>query len=96
MSVPCTVIVPDNASKTKVEAIKQYGGDVVPLDYAIWRQVITSHHYDGAKGKFIHPSCDRNVIAGNHNYQPYSPIKVSNLRLPVNILIYFSLQVIFV
>ena len=64
MGVPCTIIAPDSCPSTKLEAIKKFGGQVITVPYSTWWEVIQSHQYPGVKGHFIHPVCERSVVAG--------------------------------
>ena len=61
----CSVIVPDNAPQTKLDAIARLGARVIKETYDNWWSVMLEHAYPGMKGKFIHPVSDPNVIAGN-------------------------------
>ena len=63
--LPCQVVVPDHAPRTKLDAIERLGGKVLPVSFDDWWQVIVSHQFDGLPGHFIHPVADPAVIAGN-------------------------------
>jgi threonine dehydratase len=63
--LPCTVVVPDNAPRAKLDAIEQLGATLIPLPYAHWWRVMLEHRLEGARGFFIHPVSDAAVIAGN-------------------------------
>ncbi len=65
MGIPCSVVVPDHAPRTKLEAIERLGGRVVPVPFERWWQVLVEHDYPGMEGVFIHPVSDPAVIAGN-------------------------------
>jgi threonine dehydratase len=65
LGVPCTVVVPENAPQTKLEAIERLGGKIVKLPFDRWWQVLVEHGYPGIEGMFIHPVSDPAVIAGN-------------------------------
>jgi threonine dehydratase len=65
LGVPSSVIVPDQAPATKLEAIERLGGQVVKVPYDRWWQVIMEHQYPGMRGLFVHPVADPAVIAGN-------------------------------
>ncbi len=65
LGIPCTVVVPDNAPKTKVAAIERYGASIVRLPFEEWWRVIETHHHPGIDATFIHPVSDPAVIAGN-------------------------------
>ncbi|HET9235375.1 MAG TPA: pyridoxal-phosphate dependent enzyme, partial [Candidatus Eisenbacteria bacterium] len=63
--VPCTVIVPDHAPRTKLEAVKRLGAEIVKIPFAEWWRILVEHEYPGQQGVFIHPVSDPNVMAGN-------------------------------
>jgi threonine dehydratase len=65
LGVPCRVVVPDHAPQTKLAAIERLGGKPIKVPFDEWWRVIEEHHYPGVAGQFIHPVCDRHVIAGN-------------------------------
>jgi threonine dehydratase len=63
--IPCRVVVPDTAPRTKLEAIARLGATVVPVPFDEWWSVIRDHGHPDEKGFFIHPVSDPAVIAGN-------------------------------
>ncbi|MDX1390350.1 MAG: pyridoxal-phosphate dependent enzyme, partial [Acidobacteriota bacterium] len=63
--IPCRVIVPDTAPRTKVSAICDLGATVVSLRWDEWWTIIREHGRQGETGFFIHPVSDPAVIAGN-------------------------------
>lgn len=65
LGVPCTVVMPDSAPLTKVDAVKRLGANIVPLPYDDWWQTLRDHGREGMAGRFIHPVADRDVMAGN-------------------------------
>lgn len=68
LGIPCTVIVPDHAPQTKLDAIARLGGRIVKIPFDDWWQIIVTHRFDaveGVEGYFIHPVSERAVIAGN-------------------------------
>jgi threonine dehydratase len=65
LGVPCTVVVPDNAPRAKLDAIERLGARIVPVPYERWWQVLVEHRYPGLEGVFVHPVSDAAVIAGN-------------------------------
>ena len=65
LGVPATVVVPDHAPRTKLDAIERLGGEVVKVPFERWWQVILDHVWPGREGLFIHPVSDRAVMAGN-------------------------------
>lgn len=65
LGLPCTVIVPDHAPQTKLDAIERLGGRVIKVTFDEWWQIIMTHQYPGQDGLFIHPVSDPAVMAGN-------------------------------
>ncbi len=64
--IACTVIVPDNAPETKLQAIKRFGAKIVQVSFdEVWK-VVTSYRYGPLEDSvFIHPFSDPRMIAGN-------------------------------
>jgi threonine dehydratase len=65
LGVPCTVIMPDSAPRTKLDAVARLGASIVQVPYDEWWATLTEHGRDGISGEFIHPVADRGVMAGN-------------------------------
>jgi len=65
MGLECTIVVPDHAPETKLEAIRRLGGRIVKVPVADWFQILRDHGYKGMEGFFIHPVSNRHVIAGH-------------------------------
>ncbi len=65
LGIPCCAVVPDGAPRTKLEAIERLGGQVITVPFDEWWRVLVTHAHPGVPGVFIHPVCDRGVIAGN-------------------------------
>ena len=65
MGVPCRVVVPDTAPKTKLDAIGRLGATAVPLPFDEWWSVLQDHGRPGEDGYFVHPVSDPAVVAGN-------------------------------
>jgi threonine dehydratase len=63
--VPATIVVPEHAPQTKIDAIERYGGRVIRVPYEEWWQVLVTGRYEGAEGLFIHPVDNDRVMAGN-------------------------------
>lgn len=64
LGVPCQVVVPDHASRAKVDAITRLGAEVIAVPFDEWWRVIEDHYYPDLEGSFIHPMVDPAVIAG--------------------------------
>ena len=43
------------------------------VPYDTWWGTMQSHHFDGVPGQFVHPACDRNVIAGKYVSLVFEP-----------------------
>jgi threonine dehydratase len=65
MNVPCTVIVPDHAPQTKLDAITRLGAKFIKIPFNDWWQVLVTRKFEGMKGLFVHSVSDPAVIAGN-------------------------------
>jgi threonine dehydratase len=65
MNIPCTVIVPDHAPQTKLDAITRLNAKFIKIPFNDWWQVLVTRKFEGMKGLFIHPVSDPPVIAGN-------------------------------
>ena len=65
LAIPCTVLVPDHAPRTKLDAIDRLGARTVKLPFDDWWRVLVEHGYPGMTGTFIHPVSNADVIAGN-------------------------------
>ena len=52
MNLPCTVIVPEHAPQTKLDAIIRLGAEYVKLPFGEWWQVLVDRKYQGMKGLF--------------------------------------------
>jgi threonine dehydratase len=63
--VPATIVVPEHAPRTKIDAIERLGGRVIRVPYDEWWQVLVEGRYDGADGLFVHPVDNPRVMAGN-------------------------------
>ena len=65
LGVPCTVVMPNSAPRTKIEAVARLGADIVYVPYDEWWQTLAEHGRAGIPGAFVHPVADRTVMAGN-------------------------------
>ena len=64
-AIPCTIIVPENAPRTKIDAIERLGARHIGVDYETWWRSMTERRFEGAAGYFLHPVEDEAVMAGN-------------------------------
>jgi threonine dehydratase len=65
LGVPATIVAPEHAPQTKLDAIERLGGRVVKVPYERWWQVMEEARYDDAEGLFVHPVREERVMAGN-------------------------------
>jgi threonine dehydratase len=65
LGVPCRIVAPDHAPRTKLEAIERLGASVRLVPFAEWWRAILEHGVEGERGVFIHPGADPMVMAGN-------------------------------
>lgn len=66
LGLRCSVVVPDGAPHSKLEAIHRLGARIVSLPYDDWWKVLTTHRYEPLEpAHFIHPVSDVAVMAGN-------------------------------
>jgi threonine dehydratase len=63
--VRCTVVLPDTAPATKVEAIRHLGADMIPVSFEQWHGVFRTRTFEGLDGLFVHAFSDPVVMAGN-------------------------------
>jgi threonine dehydratase len=63
--VPATIVVPEHAPQTKLDAIERLDGRVVKVPFERWWQAIAESRFDEAEGLFVHPVQDPLVMAGN-------------------------------
>jgi threonine dehydratase len=69
LGVPATIVVPDNASAKKLEAVERMGGRIVRVPWEQWWAAVESgspkEAAEDIEGYFVHPVRDVPVIAGN-------------------------------
>jgi threonine dehydratase len=65
LGIPCTVVMPDDAPRAKLEAVARLGARSLLVPFATWWTVMEEHRYPGLDGLFVHPVSDRSVLAGN-------------------------------
>jgi threonine dehydratase len=63
--VPATIVVPEHAPQTKLDAIERLGGRVLKVPYERWWQTVEESRFEGVEGLFVHPVQDELVMAGN-------------------------------
>jgi threonine dehydratase len=65
LGIRCTVIAPESAPETKINAIAQLGGHVIKASFDEWWQAFERRSFPGVEGTFIHAFDDLHVMAGN-------------------------------
>jgi threonine dehydratase len=65
LGAKASVVVPDTAPATKLEAIERLGGTVIRVPYEEWWDTMRSRRREGMRGIFVHPFADVDVMAGN-------------------------------
>jgi len=66
LGVKATIVMPDNAPKVKVEAVRGYGAEIVfSRSSPASRESLTRQLIEDSGATFIHPSNDWQVILGN-------------------------------
>lgn len=63
--VPATIVVPEHAPQTKLDAIARYGGRAIKVPYDEWWNTMVVGAYPGVDGLFVHPVNNDRVMAGN-------------------------------
>ena len=65
MGIKATVVVPDDAARSKLAAMEELGASIRTIPRDAWFDLILhSHDYPGMVGLFIHPASNRDVMAG--------------------------------
>jgi threonine dehydratase len=65
LGIPATIVVPYNASMSKLAAVERLGGRIEQRTWDEWWAAMEAGEVDGVDGYFVHPVRDDTVIAGN-------------------------------
>jgi threonine dehydratase len=65
LKIPCTVIAPETAPQTKIDAIERLGGRVIKAPFDAWWRAFQERSFPGVEGAFVHAFDDPAVMAGN-------------------------------
>jgi threonine dehydratase len=65
LGIPCTVVAPETAPTTKLQAIERLGGRVIKVSFERWWQTFQERAYPGIDATFVHAFDDLHVMAGN-------------------------------
>jgi threonine dehydratase len=63
--IPCRVVVPDQAPRTKTDAIAKLDAELVKVSFDEWWLALLKRAHPGMEGLLIHPFADTQVMAGN-------------------------------
>ena len=66
LGIRCTVVVPDGAPRTKLEAVRRLGAETIAVPFDEWWNVLATRRYPPLEpAHFVHPFSDVAVMAGN-------------------------------
>ena len=65
LKIPATVIAPETAPETKLQAVSRLGGRVIKVPFDQWWRAFEERSFPGVEGTFIHAFDDPDVMAGN-------------------------------
>ena len=65
LGIPATIVVPENASMSKLAAVERLGGSIVRVTWDEWWAAMEAGRAENVDGYFVHPVRDEPVIAGN-------------------------------
>jgi len=65
IGISATIIAPDTAPATKIQAVERMGGRVIKVPFAEWWRTFETRSYPGIDATFIHAFDDPDVMAGN-------------------------------
>jgi threonine dehydratase len=65
LGIPCTVVAPEAAPQTKIDAIERLGGRVIKVPFEEWWTVFQERRFRGVDAAFVHAFDDPDVMAGN-------------------------------
>src|SRR6478609_4692762 len=63
--VHATIVAPESAPRTKLDAVERLGGEIISVPHEVWWQTMVERRYEGVEGLFVHPVEDDAVMAGN-------------------------------
>ena len=64
-SIPCTVLMPDTATETKVRAVERMGARAVRVGYSEWWQALIDRGHPQTSGVFFHGFDDPRMMAAD-------------------------------
>ena len=63
--VPCTVVVPEQASETKLANVTRLGAKYIKVPFDEFEETFVTREREGVDGLLVHPFSDPAVMAGN-------------------------------
>ena len=64
LGIKCTIVLPENVPKTKLEKIHQMGAETVKVSHDKYLQIYWTRKHEGVDGTLVHAFSDLNVMAG--------------------------------
>jgi threonine dehydratase len=65
LGIPATVITPDTAPETKLQAVERLGGRIIKVPFDDWWRTFEDRAFPGVEATFVHAFDDPDVMAGN-------------------------------
>lgn len=65
LGIECSVVVPDTASRTKLEATEKLGARTLAVPADRWFELAAARSFEGLDALLVHPFSDGAVMAGN-------------------------------
>src|SRR5579864_2651016 len=65
LGIPATIVAPETAPATKIQAVERMGGRVIKAPFAEWWKTFETRSYPGVDATFVHAFDDPHVMAGN-------------------------------
>ncbi len=66
--IPCLSYLPYGVTQSKLETFLEFGGQVRYVNRDTWFNIVFGHDTSVAEGLFVHPVCNRHVIAGKYYF----------------------------
>jgi threonine dehydratase len=64
LEIKCTIVLPENAPKTKLKKINEMGAEVIKVDLETYLEIYQTRKYKGLDGHFVHAFSDPDIMAG--------------------------------
>ena len=84
LGVPATIVVPDNASQTKLAAVERLGGRIVRVSWEQWWAAVDADEErdlgEGVEGFFVHPGPGSGRDGGERHHRARARRRPRRLR----------------